>query len=119
MFCNRGLRRLFNPLLGVARGEGYVGGYGHQASGQSGDGRGIIGSLDVRERQRGNFLPWTRAHARTVLAAPLTAGLATLSSEDDDESGEDECRGSAPKGKHLWFLADSYGYTKGTIYYEK
>ena len=82
MFCNRGLRRLFNPLLGVARGEGYVGGYGHQASGQSGDGRGIIGSLDVRERQRGNFLPWTRARARTVLAAPLTAGLATLSSED-------------------------------------
>ena len=64
---------------------------------------------------RGQNLPPPWPRARIVLSAPLVAPfMAGSSEEQDEEDSEDELLAMpSSKGRHLWSLGDSYGYTKG------
>lgn len=64
---------------------------------------------------RGQNLPPPWPRARIVLSAPLVAPfMAGSSEEQDEEDSEDELLAMpSSKGRHLWCLGDSYGYTKG------
>ena len=65
---------------------------------------------------RGQNLPPPWPRARIVLSAPMVAPLMTGSSEEQDEEDSDDELPAMPssKGRHLWCLGDSYGYTKGS-----
>ena len=60
-------------------------------------------------------LPSSWPRARIVLSAPLVAGIIAGSEDQESEETSEEELPAMPssKGRHLWSLGDSYGYTKG------
>ena len=113
MFGNRALRKFLQPFIRLAGGkDGYLGAYSYNAGSQS-------------EKQTRVIQPWAVSSCDklssppgynfgSVLSAPLLAPLLSASSDEEDDTSAEEV--PARKGRHLWCLEDSYGYTKGRIF---
>ena len=121
--------RLLQPILRFVGGESKLAGRGlgyvHHPDrlsggligGLSGGVKRVIGHLAATacDWEKKNRPPWHRNGL--MLSAPAMAVVATSVGNSDSESDDDSEEGgrevTAPKGKHLWCLEDSYGYTKG------